>query len=138
MTKPLITKKNMIQMDQTASSIKGVLDDLRVKLSILDGEIKADKKSKAEFERHLGLLQKRKDELTSRMKENKAWATTYDRDVGPFADRYKAMTADIAVIYEKAKVGHAKGITMLKQEFGYHPEFKRPGDSFFGIPYTPL
>ena len=27
MTKPLITKKNMIQMDQTASSIKGVLDD---------------------------------------------------------------------------------------------------------------
>ena len=135
---PTVTKKSMIQMDQTACSIKGVMDDLRVKLSILDEEIKADKKSKEEFERHLGLLQKRKDAILHRMKENTAWASTYDSDVGPFADRYKAMTADIGVIYAKAKVGHAKGIDMLKKEVNYHPEFKRPGDSFFGIPYKPL
>jgi len=138
MPSQVVSKKSMIAMDQTASSIKGVLDDLRVKLSILDAEINADKKSKAEFERHLGLLQKRKDELVFRMEANQAWAKTYDRDVGPFADRYKAMTADIGVIYEKAKIGHAKGIVMLQKEFGYHPAFKRPGDTFTGIPFKPI
>jgi len=136
-TRSVVSKKTMIQMDQTASSIKGVTEDLRVKLGILNVEIKQDKKSKEEFERHLGLLQKRKDELLFRMKDNTAWAATYDRDVGPFADRYKAMTADIGVIYAKAKVGHAKGIDMLKKEFNYHPEFKRPKDTFFGIPFKP-
>ena len=128
----------MIQMDQTACSIKGVTEDLRVKLNILNAEIKADNKSKEEFERHLGLLQKRKDEILFRMKENDAWASTYARDVGPFADRYEAMTAEIGKIYEKAKIGHAKGIDMLKKEFHYHPEFKKAGkNEFFGIPYKP-
>jgi hypothetical protein len=50
---------------------------------------------------------------------------------------YKNMTGDIAKIYDKAKVGHAKGIVVLKKEFGYHPEFKRPGDTFTGIAFKP-
>ena len=137
-TKSVVTKASMIEMDHTAVSIKGVMDDLRVKLSILDEEIKADKKSKEEFERHLGLLQKRKDELIARMEANNSWATNYEKNVGPFADRYKQMTADIGVIYDKAKIGHSKGIEMLKKEFNYHPAFKRPGDSFYGIPFKPI
>ena len=39
----------MIIMDATAQSIKGVLDDLAVKLSILDADIKADKRGKADY-----------------------------------------------------------------------------------------
>ena len=35
-----ITKKEMILMDRTSSSIKGVVDNLEVQLQILDAEIK--------------------------------------------------------------------------------------------------
>lgn len=27
---------------------------------------------------------------------------------------------------------------ILMNEFGYHPEFKRPGDSFSAVPFRPL
>ena len=48
------------------------------------------------------------------------------------------MTSDIGTIYEKAKKGHAKGIVLLQQEFGYHPIFKHPGDTFTAIPFKPV
>lgn len=35
-----ISKKELIAMDRTAVSIKGVLDDLRTQISILDDDIK--------------------------------------------------------------------------------------------------
>ena len=35
-------------MNTTASAIKGVLDNLRMQIGVLDAEIKADEKSKAE------------------------------------------------------------------------------------------
>ena len=136
MPQSVVTQKSMIVMDQTACSIKGVLDDLRVKLSILDAEIKADAASKKDFERLLNILQKRKDELVARIDDNEAWVTSMDNS--GFADKYTQMTAEIGLIYEKAKVGHSKCIGMLKSEFGYHPEFKRPSDTFFGIPFKPL
>ena len=133
-----VSRKQMIQMDATASSIKGVLDNLHVRLSILDAQIKAEEKSKMDFERHLTTLENKKADLEARVKQNEEWAKTYDTEVGPFADRYKAMTADIGDIYERAKVGHAKGIVLLEKEFGYHPTFKRPGDTFTGIPFRPI
>ena len=133
-----VTRKTMIAMDATASSIKGVLDNLHVQLSTLDQQIKSDEKSKMDFERHLTTLETKKSELEARMKQNEDWAKTYDTEVGPFADRYKAMTADIGTIYEKAKLGHSKGIILLQKEFGYHPIFKRPGDTFTGIPFRPI
>jgi flagellar motility protein MotE (MotC chaperone) len=132
------TRKQMILMDATASSIKGVLDNLHVQLGILEAQIKADERNKAEFERHLSTLNTKKSELEARVRQNEEWAKKYDTEVGPFADRYKQMTADIGTIYERAKVGHAKGIVLLEKEFGYHPAFKRPGDSFFGIPFRPI
>ena len=47
------------------------------------------------------------------------------------------MTSEIAVLYGNAKKGHAKGIVLLENEFGYHPAFKRPGDTFTGVAFRP-
>jgi hypothetical protein len=135
--KTLIGKKEMVVMDATAQSIKGVLDDLSVKLSILDADIKADKKGKADYDKLLGRLEARKADLLNRIKESEAWADNYDKEIGPSMNRFGDMTADIAVIYEKAKKGHASGIKLLEKEFGYHPAFKRPGDTFTAIPFKP-
>ena len=134
---PLISKKDMIILDATAQSIKGVLDDLTVKLSILDADIKADKKGKADYDKLLGHLESRKADLLHRIKESEAWADNYDKEIGPSMNKFGDMTADIAVIYDKAKKGHASGIKLLEKEFGYHPSFKRPGDTFTAIPFKP-
>ena len=75
-------------MNTTASAIKGVLDNLRMQIGLLDAEIKADEKSKAEYDRHLATLQRQKDELLCRMSENNEWSRNYDTDVGPFAQKY--------------------------------------------------
>jgi hypothetical protein len=47
------------------------------------------------------------------------------------------MTGEIGKIYDKAKQGHARGIVLLEKEFGYHPSFKHPGDTFTAIPFRP-
>lgn len=117
-------------MDQTAQSIKGVMNNVRVQLGILDAEIKASEKSKLEYERQLNMLEARKSDLLKRIKRNTEWAATYDLEVGPFAARYQEMTAEIGILYNKAKVGHTKGILLLENEFGYHPAFLHPGDTF--------
>eukprot|EP00602_Paraphysomonas_sp_CaronLab_P007813 CAMPEP_0185031050 /NCGR_PEP_ID=MMETSP1103-20130426/18289_1 /TAXON_ID=36769 /ORGANISM="Paraphysomonas bandaiensis, Strain Caron Lab Isolate" /LENGTH=137 /DNA_ID=CAMNT_0027566411 /DNA_START=132 /DNA_END=545 /DNA_ORIENTATION=- len=132
-----ITRKEMIEMNSTASAIKGVLDNLRMQLQMLDDEIKADEKSKAEFERHLNVLENRKSDILSRINANKEWSKNYDADIGPFANKYKEMTADIAAIYDRAKAGHTRGIKLLEKDFGYHPSFKRPQDTFTAIPFRP-
>jgi hypothetical protein len=80
-----VSKKQMIEMNTTASAIKGVLDNLRMQLGLLDAEIRADEKSKAEYDRHLAVLQRQKEELLKRVGENAAWSKNYDTDVGPFA-----------------------------------------------------
>ena len=67
-----------------------------------------------------------------------ALASARSGHVGPFAARYKEMTADIGAIYERAKEGHQKGIKLLEKEFGYHPAFKRPQDTFSAIPFRPV
>ena len=125
-------------MDATAQSIKGVLNNLRVQLSVLDANIKADQKGKQDYDKVLKQLETRKKELEDRIKNNNEWATNFDQSMGSSMDSFNDMTKDISVIYNKAKVGHSKGIKLLEKEFGYHPAFKKPGDTFTGIPYKPL
>lgn len=83
-----VTRKDMIEMNSTASAIQGVLDNLRIQLQILDNEIKADEKSKAEFERHLQILIHKKEDIEIRIKANEEWSKSYDSDIGPFAQKY--------------------------------------------------
>jgi hypothetical protein len=35
------------------------------------------------------------------------------------------MTGDMGTLYGNAKEQHAKGLNVLKDEFGYNPSFKR-------------
>lgn len=125
-------------MDRTSTSIKGVLDTLKMQIKMLDDEIKAMEKSKLEFERHLGLLEKKREDLLSRVKFNTEWASTYDLEVGPFAAKYDDMTSQIQSIYNNAKKGHHRGIELLEKEFGYHPAFKRPQDTFTATAFRPM
>ena len=126
----------MFEMEHAACSIKGVTEDLKVQIGILDAQIKADKKSKEEFERYLKVLNDRRDEVMARMAKNGEYVQQFDSSSAQAA--YRQMTSDISAIYEKAQIGHAKGIKMLEKEFGYHPAFKRPGDTFTGIEFRPM
>ena len=47
------------------------------------------------------------------MNANDSWAETFDKDIGPFTDKYSQMTADIGILYANAKKGHTKGIALL-------------------------
>lgn len=47
------------------------------------------------------------------------------------------MTIDISGLYDNAKNEHLKGLQLLMQEFEYHPEFKRHGDTFSAVPFRP-
>jgi len=131
-------KQAAVLMDETACSIRGVIDSVRTQLAILEAEIIANEKSKKEYDRHLQTLENRKSDLEKRTKKNMEWSQTYDQEVGPFAARYEEMTKDIGVIYNNAKKGHAKGIVLLQKEFGYHPQFKHPGDTFSATPFRPV
>jgi chromosome segregation ATPase len=82
-----VTRKEMIAMNSTASAIQGVLDNLRIQLQMLDNEIKADERSKAEFERHLKILNQKKTDIEMRIQANEEWSKSYDSDIGPFAQK---------------------------------------------------
>ena len=73
-------------------------------------------------------LETRREALQARIKANEEWSATYDIDV----------TGEIDKIYDKTKQGHARGIVLLEKEFGYHPSFKHPGDTFTAIPFRPI
>ena len=133
---PAVTKKEMIAMDFTASSITGVVGNLRTQLNIVEQEIKADIVSKAEFEKHLKMLEIRKADLRIRVEENQKWLTTSNN--GYILEQYAKMTGEIGSIYADAKKGHAQGIVLLEKEFGYHPAFKRPKDSFTATAFRPM
>eukprot|EP01041_Mallomonas_annulata_P003067 gene3067-6014_t len=124
-------------MNRASSGIKGVLDNLMTQLSIVEDEIKCDEKSKAEYDRQLSILKIRKEDIKKRMQKNEEWLKTYDSDIGPITQKYNSMTADIGEIYEYAKEGHKKGVKVLEREFGYHPAFKRPQDTFSATPFRP-
>jgi hypothetical protein len=62
-------------MNQTACSVKGVLDNLQMQVQILDQEIKAETRSKMEYEKQLKKLQVRKEDLTRRIAMNTEWVS---------------------------------------------------------------
>lgn len=132
-----LTKKQLSEIGRTSNAITGTLIDMRGRLEILNQSIKADEKSKAEFEVHLTQLNKKRDELLKIIHDNDAWAKGYEMDLGPFTKNYDKITGDIGSLYSNAKKGHSKGLLLLQNEFNYHPAFKRPGDTFTAIPFKP-
>ena len=76
-----MTPQTFDKMNLTASGIVGVVETLRNKLNVLDGEIKTDENGKAEYERQIKRLQIRRDEIKKRLDANEGWAETYDREI---------------------------------------------------------
>lgn len=124
-------------MNSTASGIVSVVESLRIRLEAVEQEIKADELGIADYEREIAALESQKKELEKRLKKNREWAVRYDRDIGPFQSTYAKNKASIKVQYDKARVFHGKGIEMLKKDFGYHPLFKHPQDTFVAVPFRP-
>lgn len=100
-------------------------------------DAKADAEGVAEYERQLATLKIRQDALQRRTKANKKWVGWFDAEVEPQLQRFDNLKADLSGLYESAKQRHAEGIQLLREEFGYHPEFKRPGDVITGVSFTP-
>ena len=100
-----VTRKEMLKMNSTASGVKGILETYRIRLNILEESIKADLKSKMEFDRTLEALENRKKDLEFRIKANKHWVDEYDVKVGPQQQQYEDMKKQIAIIYDHAKEG---------------------------------
>lgn len=100
-------------------------------------EIKADEQSKAEYEKQLAILERKREAVEARIRRHCRFIETYDKEIGPFTNSYEGMAAEIGTLYENAKVGHRRGVELLKKEFGYFPAYKRPGDSFSAVPFRP-
>lgn len=132
-----VSKKNVAAMNRTSNAILGTLIDVRGKIEILDSSIKADEKSKSELQVHLAILNKKKEDLLKVINGNEDWVRTHEMEVGPFHKKYDKITADIGVIYKDAKKGHSRGIGLLEKNFGYHPIYKHPKDTFSAIPFQP-
>ncbi|CAN0113581.1 unnamed protein product [Scytosiphon promiscuus] len=132
-----VSTKHFRGMNRCASGIKGVLETLANQLKQLEEEIKADEAGKQEFERRLTQLGEKKREIEDRIDTNMRWTSSFDQDLGPFAQMYKAKTREIASIYDDAKERHKEGIKVLVNEFDYHPEFFRPKDGFHATPFVP-
>eukprot|EP00743_Colponemidia_sp_Colp-15_P005083 GILK01005472.1.p2 GENE.GILK01005472.1~~GILK01005472.1.p2 ORF type:complete len:159 (+),score=28.99 GILK01005472.1:42-479(+) len=125
------------KINTTSSSIASVIDLLKARLQALERDIKADEDGKAEYDRQLLLLQMKKEDLEKRLKHNSEWAQTFDAAIGPFEANYGSLQTSISGLYGNAKDEHLKGLTLLIENFDYHPMFKRHGDSFSGVPFKP-
>jgi len=82
-------------------------------------------------------MKSQRDMLAARIQENKQFTKDFERDIGPFQDKYHAMVGEVDVLYGEAKGRHASGIQLLIREFDYHPSFKRWNDEFSSTPWKP-
>ena len=124
-------------MNKNASEIGGLLDTVRSQLEDLAKEVKTDEEGLKDFERQLGLLRKERELVERRYAGNKQWIDKFDEQMGPFTRNYGELTDGIGTLYDNAKKEHKKGLLVLMEEFNYHPIFKHPGDTFYGVPFNP-
>uniref|UniRef100_A0A7S3DC27 Uncharacterized protein n=1 Tax=Palpitomonas bilix TaxID=652834 RepID=A0A7S3DC27_9EUKA len=125
------------QLNSNASNIANLLENAQTAVEQLNTEIKADDKGIEDWERQLGYLTRRKRDLEKRIEANTKWATSYDGEIGPFTQKYDNFTSDLGKLYDNAKEKHAGGLDILKEEFEYHPAFKRWHDYFSAVPFKP-
>ncbi|DBA70182.1 hypothetical protein WJX79_001992 [Trebouxia sp. C0005] len=125
------------QLHKNAQNISGTVQNLERKLHELDADIAADLAGKQGFESHLATLTRKKEDLQKKIDVNKQWTDMFDKDVGPFQQKYVHLVEDIHNVYGTAKEFHAKGIQMLIDEFNYHVAYKRWDDTFNATPFKP-
>jgi len=130
--------KDTERFDKTASEVGGALGNLESQLATLKTEIRADEDGIFDFDSRLSFLNKEREMLEQRVRENMEWAKKFDDKIGPFEKKYVKLTDGISDIYENAKNKHAIGIEVLKKEFGYHPLWKLSDDDFTATPFRPI
>jgi hypothetical protein len=59
------------------------------------------------------MLNKERGAVQDRFDENKRWSDAFDKQIGPFEDRYLNLTSEISGLYDNAKKEHAAGINFL-------------------------
>lgn len=132
-----MSAKDAGKMNRVTSGIGGVLENLQMKIDMLDREIKADEKGKQEYDDLLLRLSKRRDDLQTKLRESHTWIALFESKVKPLEGSYAETTATMQSQYEDAKLRHAQGIRVLIDNFEYHPEFKRFSDTFSAVPFKP-
>ena len=76
-------------------------------------EIKKDTEGLQEFDSRLHMMNKERGAVQDRFDENKRWSDAFDKQIGPFEDRYLNLTSEISGLYDNAKKEHAAGINFL-------------------------
>lgn len=133
----LLTERDLRLMDRTAVNIRTMIDSLRLQLDVIDDDLKAAERSKKDLANQMMILNEQKKTLESKIADHKEFGVLYDKQIEPITHKYADLNHSIAELYNQAKKGHKNGIVLLKKEFGYHPAFKRPGDTFSAIPFHP-
>ena len=52
-------------------------------MQVLDGDIKADERGVADYEKTIKQLSSEREDIEKRLRSNEEWAATYDRDIAP-------------------------------------------------------
>ena len=99
--------------------------------------MKVDEKGIEDFQSEILRLEQRREFLQRRVVENKAWAANFDKEFGPFINKYNEFMEQMAVLYKNAKDKHEGGLKLLRDHFDYHPAFKRFSDTFSAVPFKP-
>ncbi|KAH7488701.1 hypothetical protein PRIC1_007181 [Phytophthora ramorum] len=133
----LTLTKDAAKMNRVTSGIGGALDSVQMRIEMLTREIKADEKGKKDYDELLFRLNERRRDLDAKLRECREWSTLFESKIKPLAGKYAETTDGMQGQYNDAKLRHAQGITVLMENFDYHPEFKRFSDTFSAVPFKP-
>jgi hypothetical protein len=136
--KKMDVAKQAFEMKTNCSQSIRLIDNFDIKHSELISELTADGAGVEEYQGQLLRLKERRRFLEKRLKENQEWAANYDKEFGPFVEKYAEFVKMMETLYGDAKEKHAKGLELLMEHFGYHPAFKRWFDSFSAVPFRPM
>ena len=103
-------------------------------------DIKHDKAGLKEIDDRVASFRGQQDVIQTRVHNNTQWAEAFDTNIGCLQKDYSNMGGDMEVLYQAAKCRHQDGIGVLKETFGYHPEFKKyngKGRTFTASAFTP-
>ena len=126
------------KMNDNTSVIGVTVANLRTQLDELKGELKADEEGLVQMRAILLRIRLVKKSLEQRLRKTKASAALFDKSIGPLSNVYDTAIEASGMLYNMAKAKHAKGVGILKDEFGFHELYSkgRPGE-FRGQPFHP-
>ncbi|CAD7942305.1 unnamed protein product [Amoebophrya sp. A25] len=129
------------QVHKTGTNAGAMMGKLEEGLKNLERDIGADKAGLIEMNTHLIALKKEKLDLETKIKEMQDYCDSMvsEASIGGVLKQFDAMEGYLKKAYGRVREGHAKGIDLLKNEFGYHPAYKRGHANEFSASYfTPV